>query len=276
MIRLSPHLRGHFFLFDARRGEPYSPSAATRLLIAAVALELTRLAAVPWFREHLPRVPLPLLLATFIGLALLAVVTAAGLHLRQIGLRSSRDWTPTEKSYFLQVTIGANFLFLLLFATPLRHRVAQSGLTATFLGVFLPYLFFGFYQELVYRGMLQSALTHRWGRGPGCRNHQQPLHLRPTALELHQLPGRDPDVRRDLRHRPAVRDPLREIGESLDRRRISCDRECVHRDRHLKHAVGAHGVRPRLLRPARQPQVSPRRIAADHRSAQSMPSGNRL
>ena len=31
------------------------------------------------------------------------------------------------------------------------------------LNVFVPYFFFGFYQEVVYRGMLQSELVRRWG-----------------------------------------------------------------------------------------------------------------
>jgi membrane protease YdiL (CAAX protease family) len=29
--------------------------------------------------------------------------------------------------------------------------------------VFVPYLFFGFYQEVIYRGILQSELVRRWG-----------------------------------------------------------------------------------------------------------------
>jgi membrane protease YdiL (CAAX protease family) len=29
--------------------------------------------------------------------------------------------------------------------------------------VFVPYLFFGFYQEVVYRGILQSEFVRRWG-----------------------------------------------------------------------------------------------------------------
>jgi membrane protease YdiL (CAAX protease family) len=38
---------------------------------------------------------------------------------------------------------------------------------STVWSVFVPYLFFGFYQEVVYRGILQSELVRRWGALPG-------------------------------------------------------------------------------------------------------------
>jgi membrane protease YdiL (CAAX protease family) len=33
--------------------------------------------------------------------------------------------------------------------------------------IFIPYLFYGFYQEVVYRGLLQTELARRWGAAAG-------------------------------------------------------------------------------------------------------------
>jgi len=162
--RLSPHLRGHLLLFDKRPTAKHEASAGVRLLLAAVALEVVRLAAVTSLR---PSVPLWLLLPLLLGLALLAVPALAGLKLSHIGFHRWREWTRTEKSYFLQVILFANLLFPLVLAAPLRDRFMGSGVGLTLSGVFFPYLIFGFYQELVYRGMVQLEVGRRWGASVG-------------------------------------------------------------------------------------------------------------
>lgn len=162
--RLSPHLRGHLLRFDERPTAKHEASAGTRLLLTALALELVRLAAVTWLR---PSVPLWLLLPLLLGLALLAVPALTGLKWSHIGFRRWREWTRTEQSYFLQVVLIANVLFPLVLAAPLRERFAESGAASMLLGVFLPYLFFGYYQEVVYRGMVQLELGRRWGAPAG-------------------------------------------------------------------------------------------------------------
>jgi membrane protease YdiL (CAAX protease family) len=104
-----------------------------------------------------------LLLPPLLGFALLAVPGVAGLRLSRIGFRRWREWTATEKSYFLQVLVIANVVFPVVFAAQLRNRFVQPSGAWTVWGVFIPYLFFGFYQELVYRGMVQPELVRRWG-----------------------------------------------------------------------------------------------------------------
>jgi membrane protease YdiL (CAAX protease family) len=89
------------------------------------------------------------------------------MSLSSIGFRRWREWTTTEKSYFLQVLVIANVLFPIVFATALRNRFDHAGLISTLWSVFVPYLFFGFYQEVVYRGMLQLELVRRWGAPAG-------------------------------------------------------------------------------------------------------------
>ena len=158
--RWSPHLRGHLLMFDRRPAPVFPSCAGVRLLLAAAFVEVVRLTAVRWLD---PSIPLWLLLATLLRLALLVVPGIAGVKLSQLGLRRWRDWTATEKSYFFQLVVIANVVFPVVFAGPLGNRIAQSGMAWGLWNVFVPYLFFGFYQEFVYRGMVQLELVRRWG-----------------------------------------------------------------------------------------------------------------
>lgn len=158
--RWSPHLRGHLLLFDRRPAPAYTSHAGVRLLLAATFVEVVRLAALTWLY---PRVLLGLLLPALVALGLLVVPGIAGVNLSQLGFRPWRDWTATEKSYFLQVLLIANVVFPIVLAAPLRNHVAQAGMAWSLWNAFVPYLFFGFYQEVVYRGMVQLELVRRWG-----------------------------------------------------------------------------------------------------------------
>lgn len=153
---LSPHLRGHLLLFDQTPAPEYSAHAGASLLLGAGLLEVARLSVVG-------RLPLLVLVAGFLALGLFAVPRIAGVSLAQLGLRRWRDWTTTEKSYFCQVVALANVVFPIVLAAPLGRRVAQLGFASSVWSVFLPYLLFGFYQELVYRGMIQREAVRRWG-----------------------------------------------------------------------------------------------------------------
>ena len=159
-----PHLRGHLLLFDRRPPPVGTRHAGVRLLLAAALVEGVRLAAV---RYLYPGIPLWLLLAALLGLGLLMVPGIAGVKLSQLGFRRWREWTATEKSYFLQVLVIANVVFPIVLAAPLGDRVAQAGMAWSLWNVFVPHLFFGFYQELVYRGMVQLELVRRWGASIG-------------------------------------------------------------------------------------------------------------
>ena len=153
------HLRGHVLLFDGKPAPQYEASAGLRLLFIAIVLEAVRLGLVRWFY---PKVPLLVLVPLFLGCALLAVRFGAGLRLSQIGFKPWHRWSATEKSYFVQLLIIGNVVFPLVFAAPLRRIFAQSSVLETVTNVFVPYLLYGVYQEVVYRGMLQSELVRRW------------------------------------------------------------------------------------------------------------------
>jgi uncharacterized protein len=161
---LSPHLRGHLLLFDSRPEPAHSASVGGRLLIAAGFVEVVRLVAVRW---RYPVIPVWLLLPILVGLALWAVPGIAGIKPSQLGFRRWRNWTATERSYFLQVVVIANLVFPIVLGPQIRDRVAQPGMAWSLWTVFVPYLFFGFYQELVYRGMVQSELVRRLGAAAG-------------------------------------------------------------------------------------------------------------
>lgn len=157
---LSVHLRGHFLLFDKRSAPLYDASRGARLLLIAVGVEILRLVVVRWLHPALPLLILVLLLP---ACALLLVRFAARLKLSQIGLYPWREWHPVEKSYFVQLLVIANIVFPLVFAGRLRLILAQPSVFSMVWNVFVPYLFYGFYQEVVYRGILQSELVRRWG-----------------------------------------------------------------------------------------------------------------
>jgi CAAX amino terminal protease family. len=158
--RLLIHLRGHVLLFDQRPASRYRASAGITLLFVVVVIEVLRLGVVRWFY---PVVPLLILVPLLLGCALLLVRFVAGVRLSQIGFHPWQQWTGTEKSYFIQLLIIANVVFPLLFASRLQIIFAQSSAVRTVAYVLVPYFFFGFYQEVVYRGILQSELVRRWG-----------------------------------------------------------------------------------------------------------------
>jgi uncharacterized protein len=157
------HLRGHLLLFDGRAVPALDARAGLRLLFVAVLLEVARLVALA---SLYPGIPLWLLAPSLLLLALVAVPGLAGLRLADLGLAPWRDWSLVEKSYLLQVIALVSIVFPLMLGLP-STSVADGGGITSLAGVFVTYLCFGFYQELVYRGMVQTELVRRWGAVAG-------------------------------------------------------------------------------------------------------------
>ena len=165
---LSPHLRGHLLLYDTPPQPTYGPSAGLRLLWAVVVVELAldpQLAAVRWFQ--IPPPPLALYVLLRLGLVLGLVRLWAGLELSDIGFRSWRHWTTSEKSYLLQIVVLANVIFPVVLSVQLDRTLSHHSMSSVLVGGFLPYFVHGFGQEVIYRGVLQTELTRRWGAAPG-------------------------------------------------------------------------------------------------------------
>lgn len=110
----------------------------------------------PWLR-------VPLLLGT----ALMLVRFVARLTFSEIGLYGWRDWSRTERSYFVQIFIVANVVFSVLFADRLQAILAAPSLWSRMWPLVVSSFLWGFYQEVVYRGILQQELVRRLGTLPG-------------------------------------------------------------------------------------------------------------
>lgn len=162
--KLSVHWRGHAFLFEKRGARTYNASAGFRLLLIFIVLEAVigpRLSLFRWLRLPVP--PVWLRVPVLLVFALLLVRFVAGLNLSQIGLYRWREWSGTEKSYFIQVVLIANLVFVILFADRLHIILSEPSLLRRVCEVFVPYFLWGLYQEVVYRGILQTELVRRWG-----------------------------------------------------------------------------------------------------------------
>lgn len=145
--RLGALWRGHVFLFDKPRRPPtFGDAAGLRLLLIAVGLEALRLTR---SRFQLALLPLWLEVLVYLGLALIAV-RVAGVKWSDVGFNRWVDWNATEKAYLVQVLILVNVVFLVLFG----KKVGAA---------FVPYFIFGFYQEVIYRGLVQTELVRRLG-----------------------------------------------------------------------------------------------------------------
>lgn len=157
----APLWRGHLFLFDRAPARPsYSERVGRRLLVIAVAVESAR-----WFVNLLDGALAPLWVRAplYLAVALVAARWWSGLTWPQIGLRRWTDWNRIEKAYFIQVLLIANIVFPAVFARRLEAIVSGPDAMAWLGTTFVPYLFSGFYQEVVYRGFVQTELTRRWG-----------------------------------------------------------------------------------------------------------------
>ena len=188
------HWRGHAFLFDSRRVSTYSAATGRRLLLIFLILEGVvgpRLSLLRWM--HLPApadwVRIPLLLA----LALVLVRYVAGMRPSEIGLTGWSRWSAIEKSYFIQVVVIANAVFVVILFDRLRSMMAEPGFAARVGTVMIPYLLWGFYQELMYRGILQTELVRRWGAVRGILVSNivftfGPLHFYHFARGLASIP----------------------------------------------------------------------------------------
>lgn len=180
--RLGPLLRGHLFLFDQRAAPAYSATTGARLLLIVAVLELVigpRVHLLRWLGVDLPAwLRVPLLLAA----ALLAVSWWAHARFGDVGLLRWRDWTLTEKLYFPQVVVLANAIFLVVYSSALAPLADHPRVWPVAALIAFGQLLWGFYQEVVYRGILQTELTRRFGslRGPLLANLAYtfgPLHF---------------------------------------------------------------------------------------------------
>jgi membrane protease YdiL (CAAX protease family) len=159
--RVGPVLRGHLLMFDRRDAPAYSAKSGLWLLAIFVLVEYVlgpRLDTLRLLNVPLPRTAICLLLQT--AAVVCAVRLVAKLRWRDIGFLPLTQWTATEVLYFLQVVLAAAAIFYFLYVAglPLAAAPVQAiGLIAA------TQLLWGLYQELIYRGILQTELARRFG-----------------------------------------------------------------------------------------------------------------
>jgi membrane protease YdiL (CAAX protease family) len=154
------HWRGHLFLFDPRAAATYPADAGWKLLLIVVLLEAVigpRFHLFGWLGLPMPHPAARVALSLVLALGLVRYF--AGVAFAAIGLRRWREWSATEKSYFVQVVVIANVVFAALYAGRLPATSAVPG----FWLALATSVAWGFYQEVVYRGLLQTELSRRLG-----------------------------------------------------------------------------------------------------------------
>jgi membrane protease YdiL (CAAX protease family) len=166
-------LRGHFLLFDQKEAPTYPSVTGLRLLAIFVVLELVvgpRFALFSWLGLSPP--PAGLRVALLLAAALLAARFWARAAFSDIGFLPWRSWTATERLYFPQVVLLANAIFLTLLYPKISLLAGRSDVWPSAAAFAAGQLLWGFYQEVSYRGILQTELTRRLGRiwGPLAAN----------------------------------------------------------------------------------------------------------
>lgn len=169
--KIRPVWRGQLLLFDRPEVPAISSRQGLKLLLIFLFLEgIARRsfdAGARWMsidgRDWWPLLQMSLLTVLVCGL----VLSFAGVCLSELGLSSWRCWSRTEKFYLLQIvpiTIG---VFSFAQSASLKVLWSRPHLGEIGLFVFLPKMIWGFYQELLYRGILQTEFVRRWGTLPG-------------------------------------------------------------------------------------------------------------
>jgi uncharacterized protein len=169
--RLAPFWSGYVLRFDSKRNEPYPNGAGMRILWSCLLLEV--LVRLP-LREAVRLLGLshmiwPRLVLVSTLLALTVVLTRFWIRLpfRRIGLPRWSDWTSAEKWFFPQILAVALLCFVPARWNELCALPSVPGWPQLTFLVFVQQTIWGFYQEYVYRGLLQTELVQRSGATAG-------------------------------------------------------------------------------------------------------------
>lgn len=165
--QVHPFWRGQLFLFDQPRVQTISSQQGSRLLLVFFFLEVIVrplfAAGTRWLtiadRNWWPLAQVGLSTLLFCSL----VISFAKVHLSQLGLYSWLRWSRTERFYFLQIVPIAIFVFSFFVSAELKVLWARPHLWKIGSVIFVTKMIWGFYQEFLYRGVLQTEVVRRWG-----------------------------------------------------------------------------------------------------------------
>lgn len=190
--RLGPLLRGWLAWYQPRPGPAYSAAAGWRLLAVVVVLELLigpRTHILTWLGLQQPETWVRV--ASRMALALVAVRLLAGVRLRDIGLVPPTEFRLAESLYLAQALLIGGAVFVLLRGRGLGLFGSDPAAWAAAGALVGTQMLWGFYQELVYRGMLQTELARRFGGVMGALLANLAFTFGPLHL-YHLTRGGDP------------------------------------------------------------------------------------
>jgi uncharacterized protein len=164
--RIPAGLRGQLFLFDAPTLPALSSTQRWRLAAIFLTLEflvrpLLRLAAHALGSATKPWVAL-LQMVLVTAAACLLILTFAKVPFSQLGLRSWSRCTRIEKLYFIEIVPFTLAIFVIAQFTTIKFLVVRP-VTHLLVTVLIQQMLWGFYQELLYRGIVQTELVRRLG-----------------------------------------------------------------------------------------------------------------
>lgn len=170
-FQIHPFWRGHLFLFDPPKGKIYNSQQGFKMLLVFLLMEFILrpliLFCSKWF-EITDRSWWTLFNVTILTiLACLLIRIFINIRGSQLGLQAWKNWSKTERLYFLQIIPIAVIIFSFFFSAQLKVFFTLPNLLYICLFNFLPQIIWGFYQELLYRGILQTELVRRLGSWKG-------------------------------------------------------------------------------------------------------------
>jgi hypothetical protein len=170
-VTIAPFWRGHLFLFDKPAQPTYTSRQGSRLLLVFVFLEgiirplflfcSRRLNIVVYNWRSIVNMTIIIFLFYFL-IRILTKIKAS-----QLGLYSWKQWSKTGKLYLLQIIPITIIIFSFFNSASLKVLWSRPDLFKIILLTLLPQMIWGFYQELLYRRILQTELVRRWGAAKG-------------------------------------------------------------------------------------------------------------
>jgi uncharacterized protein len=168
---ISAVVRGQLFLFDQAPTPAYSSRQGAWLLVIFLFLEVILRRSLELGGAHLGLTShiwwLGLKIIVLMMTACLLVTGVAKVRLVELGLRGWSRWTTTEKHFFPQIMVITLLVFGFTASSEIAAFWGRNDVKRILVFVCVPQLIWGFYQEFVYRGMVQTELVRRWGAWRG-------------------------------------------------------------------------------------------------------------
>lgn len=160
----------HLLKFEAPLAPTYGDAVGMRVLVAFVAVGIGLFFALRFALGALGvrgSVANLCFVVVLLGAFLLAQKAFVRAPMADAGLRRFADWTRRERLYVLQVIPLVAVAFAIVFRGHLTALLSQHGPAGFVVFSLLTGLIWGFVQELLYRGWLQTELTRRFGAVAG-------------------------------------------------------------------------------------------------------------